>query len=87
MRYITLILFFISFGCVAYGFSLDETQTALADKFIGGGTVLLFLVVMPLFLYRESRGKKFKDYMLTEESVRRMQGKEPKNQSGQEYED
>jgi hypothetical protein len=79
MKYIILLLFFTSFGCIFYGFSLEESQSALADKFIGGGTLLLFLVVMPLFLLKVSKGKKFKDYMLTDESVRRMQGKEPKN--------
>ena len=76
MKYIILILFFCSFGLITYGFSLDAPQTALADKFIGGGTALLFLVVMPLFLIKESKGKNARDYMLTEENIRRMQGKD-----------
>jgi hypothetical protein len=38
---------------------------------------------MPLFLYKESKGKKMNDYMLTEENIRKMRGKEgekPENQ-------
>lgn len=78
MKYLIIILFFLSFGLIAYGFSLDESHTELADRFIGGGTALLFLVVMPLFLIKESKGKKAKDYMLTEENIRKMNANEKK---------
>ncbi len=61
---------------IIYGFRLEEEP--LANKFIGGGTAVLFLVAMPLFLYKEGKGKKINDYMLTEENIRKMQGKEPK---------
>ncbi len=63
---------------IIYGFNLEDTQEALANKYIGSGTLALFFIAMPLFLYKESKGKKFKDYMLTDESVRKMQGREPK---------
>jgi hypothetical protein len=43
----------------------------------------LFLVAMPMFLIIESRGKKMKDYMLTEENLRKMQGKGPKKSENQ----
>lgn len=78
MRYFILLVVIASFGLIIYGFSLEEAQEALANKYIGSGTLALFFIAMPLFLYKESKGKKFKDYMLTDESVRRMQGKEPK---------
>ncbi|MBM1105437.1 hypothetical protein JQC67_04705 [Aurantibacter crassamenti] len=78
MRYFILFLVLVSIGLITYGLSLDTTLESLADKYIGAGTVLIFLVAMPLFLFKESKGKNFKDYMLTDESVRRMQGKEPK---------
>jgi len=41
-------------------------------------TVGLFLIAMPLFLYKESKSRDFKDYMLTDENVRKMQGKPPR---------
>lgn len=78
MRYLILFIVIISFGLIIYGFSLEDNQEALANKYIGSGTVGLFLIAMPLFLYKESKGKDFKDYMLTDENVRKMQGKPPR---------
>jgi len=68
----------VSSGLIIYGFNLDDTQEALANKYIGSGTIGLFLIAMPLFLYKESKGKDFRDYMLTDENVRKMQGKPPR---------
>ena len=78
MRYFILLVVIASFGLIIYGFNLDESQQTLANKFIGSGTLGLFLIAMPLFLYKESKGKDFKNYMLTDENVRKMQGKPPK---------
>lgn len=78
MKYIILLVVIASSAAIGYGYSLDETEEKLADKYIGGGTLSLFLIAMPLFLYKESKGKKMNDYMLTEENVRKMQGKPPK---------
>lgn len=78
MRYFIILTVIVSAGLIIYGFNLEESQQHSADKFIGAGTMILFFIAMPLFLYSESKGKKFKDYMLTEESIRKMQGKEPK---------
>jgi hypothetical protein len=45
---------------------------------------MIFFVVMPLFLLVESPGKKMKDYMLTEENIRKMQSdkKDPTQVNG-----
>ena len=83
MRYLILLIVLASFGCIAYGFNLEDSQEVTAHKFIGGGTVGLFLVAMPLFLIKESRGKKMNDYMLTEENIRKMQGKSTKETENQ----
>ncbi|NJB71690.1 hypothetical protein GGR42_002152 [Saonia flava] len=83
LKYFILLIVLASFGAIGYGFSIQEETEALSHKFIGFGTVGLFLVAMPLFLFKESKGKKMKDYMLTEENIRRMQKKEmekPENQ-------
>jgi hypothetical protein len=74
----------ISIGLIIYGFNLDEGQAETANKFIGSGTLGLFLLAMPLFLIKESKGKKFKDYMLTDDNVRKMQGKKPRNTDNQD---
>lgn len=81
MKYVITLIVLLSFGGIIYGFSLDDNEEALADKYIGSGTLGLFLIAMPLFLYKESKGKKMNDYMLTEENVRKMQGKPPKKEN------
>ena len=83
MKYIITLIVLASFGAIVYGYSLDESQETLSHRFIGGGVVGLFLVAMPLFLFKESKGKKMKDYMLTEENIRKMQNKERENTDNQ----
>ena len=83
MKYIITAIVLISLGSIIYGFNLDAEHTETANKCIGFGTLGLFLLAMPLFLIKESKGKKFKDYMLTDENVRKMQGKKPKNTDNQ----
>ncbi len=83
MKYAIITIVLVSLGAIIYGFSIQGEQLALANKYIGFGTVGLFLLAMPLFLYKESKGKKMKDYMLTQENIKKMQGKEnekPENQ-------
>lgn len=84
MKYLITLIVLISIGLIIYGFNLEEQQVDTANRFIGFGTLGLFLLAMPLFLIKESKGKKFKDYMLTDENVRKMQGKKPKNTDNQD---
>ncbi|APQ17539.1 hypothetical protein [Maribacter hydrothermalis] len=84
MKYLIIIVTLISIGLIIYGFTLDEGQVETANKFIGSGTLGLFLLAMPLFLIKESKGKKLKDYMLTDDNVRKMQGKKPRNTDNQD---
>ena len=84
MKYLIILVTLISTGLIIYGFTLHESQAETANKFIGSGTLGLFLLAMPLFLIRESKGKKFKDYMLTDDNVRKMQGKKPRNTDNQD---
>lgn len=83
MKYLILCIVLASFAAIAYGFSLSEEHHVIAQKFIGGGTAGIFLLAMPLFLIKYSKGKKIKDYMLNEENIRKMQGKESKNTGNQ----
>lgn len=82
LKHIVFLIMVASFGCIFYGLSLEEDHPR-APKFIGGGTVGLFLVAMPLFLWKESRVKNMKDYMLTKENIKKMQEKERKNTENQ----
>ncbi len=83
MKYLILLIVLTSLGAIIYGFTIQEENLILANKYIGFGTAGLFLLAMPLFLYKESKGKKMNNYMLTEENIRKMQGKKsekPENQ-------
>ncbi len=83
LKHVVVLIVLASLGAIGYGYSLDASQELLANKYIGSGVVALFLLAMPLFLYKESKGKKMKDYMLTEENVRKMQGKDSENADNQ----
>ena len=83
MKYIIVAIVIASFAAIIYGFNLKTDDSSLGHKFIGFGTIGLFLVAMPLFLYKESKGKKMKDYMLNEENIMKMRKKEQKNADNQ----
>jgi hypothetical protein len=77
-NYFITAIVLLSLGSIIYGFIVIEEQPALGNKCIGFGTVGLFLLAMPLFLIKESKGKKVKDYMLTEDNIRKMREVEEK---------
>lgn len=79
LKHLIIIIVLASITSIIYGYTLDKEEQALAHKFIGFGTLGLFLVAMPLFLYKESKHRKWDDYMLNDENVRKMQGRPPKD--------
>lgn len=83
IRYIIVFITLASCASIAYGFIRLEEEPLIANKFIGFGTVGLFLIAMPLFLITASRGKKVKDYMLTDENIRNMRGSDRKSPDNQ----
>lgn len=82
-RWGIFLLFIAAIAIILAGFLLD-LELELSNRLKGLGTVMIFFVVMPLFLLVESPGKKMKDYMLTEENIRKMQSdkKEPPKVNG-----
>ncbi|MEX0273775.1 MAG: hypothetical protein AB3N16_05300 [Flavobacteriaceae bacterium] len=72
MRYLILLVALASLGSIAYGSFLLEENPSFAHKCIGFGTAGLFLLAMPLFLMTVGKGKKWKDYMLNEENIKKM---------------
>ena len=82
LKHIIFLIMLASLGAIFYGLSLEEDNPQ-APKYIGGGTVGLFLVAMPLFLWKESKVKNMKDYMLTQENIKKMQEKERKKTDNQ----
>jgi hypothetical protein len=82
-RWGIFILFIAAVATILAGFLLD-LEPDVSNRLKGLGTVMIFFVVMPLFLLVESPGKKMKDYMLTEENIKKMQSdnKEPTKVNG-----
>jgi hypothetical protein len=71
----------LAIGClsaIVCGLIIQESQPVAGNSYVGFGVLFLFLVAMPLFIFTEGKGKKVKDYMLTEENIRKMQAKSKK---------
>ncbi|KAB7528836.1 hypothetical protein F8C76_13350 [Flagellimonas olearia] len=79
LKYIIVLIVLASISSIIFGFSIEEEQPSSAHRYIGLGTIGLFLVAMPLFLFKESKGKNMKDYMLTKDNIKKMQNQERKN--------
>ncbi len=84
-KYLIVLIVIASFSAIGYGFSVLEENPPLGNKCIGFGTVGLFLIAMPLFLFKESKGKKVKDYMLTEENIMKMRADVDKKSKKKEH--
>lgn len=69
MRIVILLAFIASIGSIIAGYFFDVPQP---QKFIGFGVVGLFVIVFPLFSYYRWRNKNLKDYMLTNENLKKM---------------
>lgn len=54
------------------GFIIKPNDVLLGDRIIGISILVGAFVLMPSFIIYRSRGKKFKDYMLTNENFQKM---------------
>lgn len=72
LKYFVAFSTLFSAALILHGFYIQEHEPERAEKCIGLGTVGLFLVAMPLFLIKESRKRNLKNYMLTEENLKKM---------------
>lgn len=71
IRRIILIVTILTLAAIAYGL-WGNLEAATANRFIGFGTATLFLLIMPAFIFSESKGKNMKDYMLNQENILKM---------------
>ena len=69
MKYLITILTILALGSIIYGFSVES---AYYQKFIGFGTLGLFIIVFPLFSWYRWKDKNVQDYMLTKENLDKM---------------
>lgn len=79
MKYLITFIVLGALAAIIYGLTILKVTPSLGHKCIGFGTIALFLVAMPLFLIKESKGKNMQDYMLTKENIEKMRNKERQN--------
>ena len=72
MKYLIKFLLIISFIGLCLGFYVKPENNVCGDYLIGVSLMLLMFIVMPLFIYNRWKNKDIKDYMLTEESIKKM---------------
>ncbi|MCX2681292.1 hypothetical protein OOZ15_15170 [Galbibacter sp. EGI 63066] len=68
---------------VGYYFKLLEEDHITGDKIIGIAVLAFAFLLMPLFIYHRSKGKKLSDYTLTKDNLDKMNNKEGKNPENQ----
>ncbi len=69
MKLFIYVLFTISLILIICGYIIEDINS---EKFIGGGTLLLFFIVIPLFLYSRWQNKKLKDFILDNKELKKM---------------
>ena len=69
MKIFIYVLFTISLILIISGYIIVDINS---EKFIGVGTLLLFFIVIPLFLYSRWQNKKLKDFILDNEELKKM---------------
>lgn len=57
---------------IAIGFYYRTEDELLGDQIIGLSVLASVFILMPIFLYHRWKGKKLKDYTLSEENLRKM---------------
>ena len=68
MKIFIYVIFISSITLILLGYLTDGINT---EKFIGGGTVLLFFIVIPLFLYYRWKNKSFNDFILKNDNIKK----------------
>ncbi len=73
MKYFIRILFFIIVILVGVGYYYKNIgDHTTGDKWVGIGILGASFILMPLFIYHRWKNKNVKDYMLTEENLKKM---------------
>ncbi|MFI2741850.1 hypothetical protein ACG2LH_03845 [Zhouia sp. PK063] len=73
LKRISQILFILILCGIGAGYYYKfQDNDALGDKIIGFSVVTAAFIFMPIFIYHRSKGKNFRDYMLTKENLDKM---------------
>ncbi|MDY8136856.1 hypothetical protein [Aquimarina sp. 2201CG5-10] len=73
MKYVIRILFITIIILISVGYYFKNTGNHdTGDKWVGIGILATSFILMPIFIYHRWKNKKVKDYMLTEENLKKM---------------
>ncbi len=79
MKYFLSILLIVVVVAICIGFYVKPQDEATGHLIIGTSIVVGFFILMPMFIYHRWKDKNVKDYMLTKESIERMQNYQKDN--------
>lgn len=79
MKYFLSILLIAVIVGICVGYYAKSLDEATGHLIIGTSIVVGFFVLMPLFIYHRWKDKNVKDYMLTKESIEKMQSYQKDN--------
>lgn len=84
MKRLLQILFFMILAAIATGYYFKwQNDHLTGDRIIGIAVLASAFVLMPLFIVHRSKGKKLKDYTLTQENLDRMKDEKHKKKGDQ----
>lgn len=72
MRIFINILSLIILIGIIVGFIIKRNDILMGDRIVGISILGGAFILMPAFIYYRSKGKQFKDYMLTNENLKKM---------------
>lgn len=82
LKYLTILIFLAFIA----GFSIKYTSDAgLGDLIIGLGVLASSFILLPLWLYHSWKGKRYEDYTLTNENIRKMRDREEQKNKGDKF--
>ncbi|MBP2833254.1 hypothetical protein J8281_13755 [Aquimarina sp. U1-2] len=81
MKYVIRILFIgvVVLVCTGYYYK-NSGNHAFGDQLVGIGILAASFVLMPIFIYYRWKDRKVKDYMLTDENLKKMRDYDQKNE-------
>ena len=82
LKYLT-VLILLAF---AAGFYIKYTaDSGLGDLIIGLGVLASSFILLPLWLYHSWKGKRYEDYTLTNENIRKMRERDEQKKRGDKF--
>ena len=79
MKTVLKILGILILIALAVGFYFRQENVVLGDRIVGLAVLAGAFILMPLFLYHRWKGKRLKDYTLSDENLRRMKDPDGRN--------